>query len=63
MESEVRLFESASGAYRNLLSEIQLDRELLDSLRRNQGQTSVLVGGRRFYFKNEVDAFIRGDER
>ncbi len=26
-----------------------------------KGPPSVLVGGRRFYFKNDLDAFIRGE--
>ena len=26
-----------------------------------KGPKSVLVGGRRFYFKNDLDAFIRGE--
>ena len=26
-----------------------------------RGPPSVLVGGRRFYYKNELDAFIRGE--
>ncbi len=27
-----------------------------------KGPPSVLVGGRRFYFKDSLDAFIRGEE-
>ena len=27
-----------------------------------KGPTSVKVGGRRFYYKNALDAFIRGEE-
>ncbi len=27
----------------------------------NKGPASVLVGGRRFYFKDALDAFVRGE--
>ncbi len=27
----------------------------------NRGPSSVLVGGRRFYFKADLDAFVRGE--
>ncbi len=43
MEAEARRLQATSNSHRGLMSEISTDRELLEDLRRRQGQTSVVV--------------------
>ena len=59
---KVRILPDGRMTRRNAAHYLGLDEKTLSNWQlMGKGPPSVLVGGRRFYYKTDLDAFIRGE--